>query len=172
MKKTLPHALLIFTIVLLIFSACGQTQEADGFGQDDLAVYLHGTRYYLNMDIQDVIAVLGSDYAFYKSISCEHDGYDKSFLYSNIEFYTYPMPHGDMVFEIFTTDPEASTSRGIRIGATVQDVLDAYGDDGVVSAHEIVYSLPASSEFPVGASLCFDLRDGIVVAFFISARAW
>ena len=172
MKRILLYALLLLTFVPLVLSGCGQAEAADGFTQDDLAIYLSGTRFYLNMDIQNAIAVLGDDYAFYKSISCEHDGYDKSFLYPNIEFYTYPMAHGDIVFEIFTTDPEAATSRGIRIGAAAEDVLAAYGDGGVVTAHEIVYSLPASSEFPVGASLCFDLRDGIVVAFFVTARAW
>ena len=172
MKKALLHALLLLAFVPLIFSACQQAEAADNFSQNDLAIYLDGTRFYLNMDIRNVITVLGDDYAFYKSISCEHDGYDKSFLYSGIEFYTYPMAHGDIVFEIFTTRPEASTSRGIRIGATAADVLAAYGDEGAVTAHEIVYSLSASSEFPVGASLCFDLRDGVVVAFFVTARAW
>jgi len=167
---------ILFTFVVLIpfaLSGCEQdAQAASAFGPDDLTIYLDGTRYYLDMDILDVIAVLGDDYDFAQSISCEHDGYDKSFLYDGIEFYTYPLPHGDIVFEIFTTDPGASTTRGIRIGATAEEVLAAYGSDGVVNDFEIVYSLPACADFPVGASLCFDLRDGVVTAIFATARAW
>ena len=174
MKRILLYALLIFMILIpLALSGCEQnTQATPEFGRDDLTIYLDGTRYDLNMDILDVIAALGDDYDFAQSISCEHDGYDKSFLYTSIEFYTYPLPHGDIVFEIFTTDPEASTTRGIRIGATAEEVLAAYGSDGVVNDFEIVYSLPACADFPVGASLCFDLRDGVVTAIFVTARAW
>ena len=164
---------IILSITLFALSGCGGDGEAaPAFGQDDLSVSLYGTVFYLNMDIQDVIPVLGDDFRYYESISCEHDGMDKSFLYANIHFYTYPLPHGDMVFEIFTEHPGALTSRGIGIGSTVDEVLAAHGSDGVVSEFEIVYSLPPSADFPVGAALCFDLRDGVVVAFYATARAW
>jgi len=164
--------LLSALITLLAFSGCRQAQAATGFGQDDLAIYLDGTRYYLNMDIQDVIAILGYDYIFAQAISCEHDGFDKTFIYDSIEFYTYPLPHGDIVYEIFTTDPSASTTRGVRIGATRDEVLAAHGSEGTVTDHEIVFSLDPSSEFPVGASLCFDLENGVVTAIFVTARSW
>jgi len=173
MKRRAVLVVFVLSIVSFTFAGCaGDAESTPMFGQNDLAVSLYGTVFYLNMDILNVIPVLGEDFEYYESISCEHDGFDKSFIYANIHFYTYPLPHGDMVFEIFTNHPGALTSRGIGIGATVDEVLTAHGSGGVVSAHEIVYSLPPSSDFPVGAALCFDLRDGVVVAFYATARAW
>jgi len=171
MKKATVIVIFLLSITFITLSGCSE-QDSGEFGQHDLAVYLYGTRFYLNMDIQNVIPVLGDNFEYFESISCEHDGFDKSFLYDNIYFFTYPLPHGDMVFEIFADHPEALTSRGIGIGATVDEVLSAHGSNGVISAHEIVFSLPPSAEFPVGAALCFDLHDGRVVAFYATARAW
>ena len=68
-RSCLLLAILLLCVCFLLWSCSGQAKPTE-FGPDDLALYLNDHRFYLYMDIQDVIAILGEDYEFAQAISC------------------------------------------------------------------------------------------------------
>jgi len=168
MKKTV---LFIYLIVLLAAAGCGQgNPAAPGFGREDLFLNVDGTRFFLHIDIETVFAALGDNYEYSEARSCDHDGMDKTFIYDTAHFYTFPLPKGDTVSEIFTSDLAVATSKGIRVGDGKEDVMAAYGDDCEDTGFQLIYNLPGGSD--EGGSLCFDLEDGVVVAIYITTRVF
>lgn len=170
MKRIFPAIALILCVLLITAGCRREASPAPGFGKEDLSLIIGGTGYGLNTDIETVIAGLGSDYAYSEAISCDHDGLDKTFAYDIAQFYTYPLPEGDLVCEIYTESPDVSASGGIRVGAAKEDVLAVYGGDCEDTGYQLVYSLPASRETVDGGSLCFDMEDGAVKAIYITTR--
>jgi hypothetical protein len=164
MKRIVLSALLTAIIIL---SGCGQSP---GFSQADLYLDVGGTDYALDVDIEEVISGLGEDYDYSEAKSCDYEGLDKTYLYPVAEFYTYPHSEGDMVNEIYTDDPGVSTSKGVRVGASKEDVLASYGTDCEDTGYQLIYKLPGKQGTPEGGSLCFDLADGAVTAIYITAR--
>ena len=163
--------LLIAVAALIMTAGCGQdNSSAAGFTQEDLYLDIEGTPYRLNMTIETVIANLGADYAYSEGRSCDYDGLDKKFIYEIAEFYTWPMPEGDLVNEIYTQSPAVSTSKGIAVGATKEDVLVGYGEECEDTGFELIYRLPDSDQTPARGSLCFDIEDGVVKAIYITAQ--
>lgn len=150
-------------IALIMVTACGRSgQAATGFSPEDLYLRINETRYHLNVNIEAVIADLGSDYEYAEGKSCDYDGLDKTFLYEVAEFYTWPMPEGDLVNEIYTQSPSVTTSKGIAAGAAKEDVLAAYGE-----AEDTGYQLIYRAE---EGSLCFDLENDVVTAVSVTRQ--
>ena len=62
--------------------------------------------------------------------SCAFDGMDIVFRYPGVDLYTYPVGDDDFVYNIaFFDDTVRTAEGGIRLGSSLQDVLDVYGDD-------------------------------------------
>ena len=157
-------SLFMISLFILLAVACGQdTSLRPGFGREDLYLLIGSAQYSLNMDIEKVIADFGPDYDYAEARSCDYDGLDKSFLYDHAEFYTFPLKEGDRVSDIYSSSPDASTSKGIRVGAEKADVFAFYGEDCEDTGYQLIYAIE-------GGSLCFDMEDGVVKAFYITAR--
>ena len=60
--------------------------------------------------------------------SCAFVGEDKQFIYDFATIYTYPMDGVDMINEIYIYGGEYTTSRGIGLGATIDEVKAEYGE--------------------------------------------
>jgi len=170
MKKTVLYLFLV--AALLFTSGCGQADSpAPGFTREDLYLNIDGAQYRCNINIETVISGLGSDYEYSEAMSCDYDGLDKTYIYETAEFYTWPMPDGDLVNEVYTESPAVSTSKGISVGATREEVLAAYGEHFEDANSLLVYRLSDSREPADSAALCFDLEDGMVRAIFITMQA-
>ena len=164
MKRILLFMIMIAALTIL--AGCGEgISSSPGFSADDLFLSIDGKQYGLDVNIETVIAGLGDDYEYSQAISCDYDGLDKTYIYDLAEFYTYPLPEGDVVSEIYTKDLSVSTSKGIVVGASKEEVLAGYGDRCEDTGYQLVYKLPDSRE-----SLCFDLENGVVTAFYITTR--
>ena len=162
----MKQRLYIIAVVLVFLTtvACGQDSSRSlGIGQEDLYLNVGSARYGLNINIENVIADFGEDYEYAEAMSCDYDGLDKTFIYDMAEFYTFPLQDGDTVSEIYSDSPEASTSRGIRVGAAKGDVLAVYGQPTEDTDYQLIYAIE-------GGSLCFDLHDGVVKGFYITVR--
>jgi len=84
----------------------------------------------LNENITYVIAGAGEPIGVLELPSCAFDGMDRVFRYPGADLYTYPVGGDDFVYNIAFFDSTARTAEGgIRLGLSLQDVLDAYGDD-------------------------------------------
>ena len=129
----------------------------------DLYLNISGAAYTLRSNIDTVFAKLGSDYQYAEAIACDHDGMDKTFTYSSAEFYTWPLPEGDLLCEIYSTSPSAKTSRGVTVGAGKDAVLAAYGSTAEITDSQILYRVG-------GDTLYFDMQNGVVTGICVTAQ--
>jgi hypothetical protein len=160
--------LIVFAAIILIFTAAGctgGTSSSPGITEQDLFLYIDGAPYRLGINIESVIADFGGGYKYAEARSCDYDGLDKTFIYEMAEFYTFPLSNGDMVSEVYSDNPLASTSKGIRVGSSKEEVLKAYGSDGEYDGYQLIYALE-------GGSLCFDLDGGAVTGFYVTRRVF
>ncbi len=105
-----------------------------------MAVVINGKAYPVRVDSAEVLSVLGDGYTYGETVSCVYDGYDKTFAYDGITVSTVPDGGSDII-EMFTiTGAAYTTTRGITVGATRDEVIAAYGenyfDDGYLTYTE------------------------------------
>jgi len=87
-----------------------------------------GTLIELDTDITYVLSALGEPLGVFERPSCAFDGMDIIYGYSDVEIFTYPKGDTNHVHTInFINDSPRTAEGGIRMGATLQEVLDAYG---------------------------------------------
>ena len=60
--------------------------------------------------------------------SCAFKGDDKEFTYDGISIYTNPLGDQDVWYEAYITGGDWTTTRGIGIGSSREEVLAAYGE--------------------------------------------
>ena len=70
-----------------------------------------------------------------------------------------------MVTEIYTQDPSVTTSKGLAVGATREEVIAAYGQPDEDDGYTLIYRLSNEVGEP---SLCFDLDGDQVMAIFLT----
>ncbi len=96
----------------------------------DMAVVIGGVTYPVRVDSSAVIEALGGrdGCEYEETVSCVYKGYDKSFDFGGIKVSTVPVDDVDII-EMFTLrSKDYTTPRGIAVGATRQQVIDAYGE--------------------------------------------
>lgn len=159
-------ALIIAAVLLLILPVGCGGDPAPGFTKNDTYLTINGTEYRCHEVIDTVIASMGEEYQYAEGRSCDYDGLDKIFGYPVAEFYTWPLDAGDTVNEIYTESNLVTTSRGLTVGASREDVLAAYGDKCLDVSDQLIYQIEGD-----GLYLTFDLEGGIVKAISLSASA-
>lgn len=161
----------VLVMIALSISACQRNgSAAPRFTEKDLYLNINGAQYRINMNMEEVTAQLGTDYDYAEAKSCDYDGLDKTFIYEIVEFYTYPMPEGDLINEIYSESPSVSTSKGISVGATKEDVLDSYGGSCEDTGDRLTYKLTDTSGEGGTGALCFDIEEDAVRAISITVR--
>jgi len=113
-------------------SASADDEAADGESQEpDVFFFKIGDAVVnLNENITYVIERAGQPLGELRLPSCAFDGDDIVFSYPGANLYTYPVGDDDFVYNIALIDSTIRTAEGgIRLGSSLQDVLDAYGDD-------------------------------------------
>lgn len=164
MRKRL---LMVFCSIVMLttFAGCSGQQEAAGLSETDLSLTVAGQTFDCDTNIETVIDALGEDYDYAEGKSCAYDGLDKTYGYEMTTFYTNPLEAGDIVTEIYTQDSDVTTTRGISVGASRQQVLDAYGEPDEDDGYTLYYRV---SEEPGEPSLCFDMEGDTVFAIFLT----
>lgn len=155
MRRMLPAA----AALMLLLSGCSSGQGS--FSVDDLSLTVEGQSFDCETNIETVINALGEDYTYAEGRSCAYDGLDKTYAYSMAEFYTNPLPEGDIVTEIYTVDPSVTTTKGLGIGATRDEVVAAYGKPDEDDGYTLYYRVSDEAGEP---ALCFDLDGDTVTA--------
>lgn len=85
----------------------------------------------MKQDASEVLSVLGKAVSFYEAQSCKHQGKEKVFTYEGFELSTYPSGNADYVKSIWFLGEETQTPEGIHIGSSIEDMVEAYGEDYV-----------------------------------------
>ena len=102
-----------------------------------------------------ILDALGPWSNYAESPSCAFEGMDKVYTYAGFEIETYCLGGGDYIAAIHLLDDSVATQKGIRIGSSAQEVLNAYGTPTSQNDTSIVYSAK-------GMKLQFLLRGGAV----------
>ncbi|MBQ8431914.1 MAG: hypothetical protein IJX28_03425 [Clostridia bacterium] len=152
MIKKIVAVLILLSTVCFLLVGCG----TEGTAQDVTYTFAVGsTTVAIDAPAASLLEALGawSDYA--ESPSCAFEGMDKVYTYASFELETYCLGGVDYIAAVHLLDDSVTTRKGIRIGSTAQEVLDAYGTPASQSDAAIVYTA-------TGMKLQFLLRDGVV----------
>ena len=95
---------------------------------------------FMNTDVAPVIASLGEAMHYFEAESCAFKGLDKVYTYPGFEITTYPLDDKDYVSAINVMDDTVSTPEGIYLGASVNDMIAAYGDNYIESTGSYTYT--------------------------------
>ena len=132
------------------------------FNENDMIFVYNGVSYPISTEAQPLLDVFGSDYEEITAPSCSFDGEDKQFIYDFATVYTYPVDGVDLLNEIYVYDGDFTTNRGISLGDTLDDVIEAYGEGGFEDGTSYVYALSGDPEDMQSQRLYFELTDGVV----------
>jgi len=132
------------------------------FSEADMVFVNNGAGYPISTDVTPLLNLFGEGYEVIAAPSCAFTGEDKQFIYDFATIYTYPMDGIDMINEIYIYGGEYTTSRGIGIGATLDEVKAAYGDTGFQEGNSYVYVVSGTMENTSSPKLYFELTDGVV----------
>ncbi|HHT88759.1 MAG TPA: hypothetical protein GX002_07105 [Clostridiales bacterium] len=109
-------------------------KEPSGYGFE-----YNGVVIYMNTDAAPVIEALGEYQHYFEAESCAFKGLDKTYTYPGIEINTYPLEDKDYISTIDLMDDTVSTPEGVYLGATVDDMIAAYGVDYIESSGSYTY---------------------------------
>ena len=173
MKHSLSILLALAAALTVSLSGCsGSSTSADAsFSDSDLILNIGGDSYTCAVGIDTVTGALGEAYEYAEGLSCAYDGLDKTFTYEEATFYTNPMERGDTVSEIYTESADVTTSKGITVGATKDEVLAAYGDSAEDAGNMLIYRGDGQMGTAEGAALCFEMQGDTVAAIFLTLEA-
>jgi hypothetical protein len=95
----------------------------------------------MNTDAAPITEALGEPVEYFEAASCAFQGLDKIYYYNGFELSTYPSEDKDMISTVNLLDDSVTTDQGIYLGATLDEVIAAYGDDYVQSMDSYTYLL-------------------------------
>lgn len=110
----------------------------------------------IDQNMSEVLDALGEANSYFEAASCAFEGLDKTYTYSGFVITTRPDGDEDFVNSILLTDDSVTTTEGVYIGATQDEVLDTYGDTQVEN-DVIQYTLG-------NTTLNFVLQDETVIS--------
>jgi hypothetical protein len=153
MKKRLVIALCI-ALGAVMLAACGgsgsdsangtdaaQTQDTvSDAATDGYSYVLNGTTLAMNAQMAPAVEALGDPDSYFESESCAFQGLDKVYTYGSVKVTTYPLEEVDYIYSIELMDDTVSTTEGISIGASKDDVTGTYGDASETTDTSLIYT--------------------------------
>ena len=143
----------------LLQSDAGTVEEkanADGF-----VLIVPGVRESVTLspdvDMNEVLRLLGDAYSYYEAPSCAFHGLDKIYTYNDFEIDTYPDGETDRIYLITLLSDLIGTPEGLMIGLPEADIVALYGEPQEKKGNEYMYQ-KGKSKLGVVA------KDGYVVA--------
>lgn len=134
----------------------------------DMGLCIDGTWFPIVNDFDGGLhQLLGEELDMMAAPSCAFKGDDKEFVFDGMSIYTNPLGDMDVWMEAYITGGDWTTARGIGIGATVDDILAAYGENYY---HEggnediMTYSISGKPNDYASPCTIFTLEDGAVIA--------
>ncbi len=164
----------IITALALMLASCSvpaaQTGESakPGFSENDLVFVYNGAQFPLCSDVAPLLEALGSGYKMTAAESCVYKGDDKWFYYPDEEMpdimvATNPIEGKDVFYLIEIYGEDYATSKGIKVGSTLDEVKAAYGGGGFELDGAYVYFLSGDSEDIKSRQLSFEHDEAGVV---------
>jgi hypothetical protein len=131
----------------------------------DIGLLLKGAWYPILTDTQTLREALGEPAALNAAPSCVFVGEDKEFVYEGLTFFTNPVGDQDIWFEAQLTSNAYATSRGIRVGDTLDMLKEAYGDRCYWEGETILtYSVSGIEGDYVSPCIMFEIVDDVIAS--------
>ena len=116
-------------------------------------------------DAAELIEALGDDHEVHSAPSCVFEGYDREFAYDGYYVFTNPDGDRDLWYSVYLMSDTYSTARGIRVGSTLDEIIDAYGERYFWEGENILtYSISGIEGDIASPCIQFTFDDGIVSA--------
>jgi hypothetical protein len=152
-RRMIMRKVFLFILVAMLLTGCGakedpidnkednsdQNQEDTVKEPSGFSFEYNDVSIYMNTDVAPVIDSLGEALHYFEAESCAFKGLDKKYTYPGFEITTYPLDDKDYVSVVYLMDDTVSTPEGIYLGSTVNDMIEAYGNDYVKSAESYTY---------------------------------
>jgi hypothetical protein len=126
----------------------GETPEGFTFEADGVTIPL-------DVDAAPIIEALGEPVEYFEAASCAFQGLDKIYTYNGFEINTYPKEDKDYISTVYFLDDSVATDEGIYLGASLDEITAAYGEDYTQEVNEYTYTLGQTK-------LCFIIEGGSV----------
>jgi len=152
-------------VLLFAFSACGDKEQA-GFSESDLIFEYNGEAFALDSDASLLVAALGEGYEFSEAVSCAYKGMDKTYSFGDIDIYTYPLDDIDRIDEIYIMSDKYSTKKGITVGSTLDDIVEAYGESYTDLGGGMLVIAPEGTPEDTSAPCIYFIMDSDTVVEF------
>jgi hypothetical protein len=98
-----------------------------------------GVEISVDANFAPILAELGEPNNYFEAPSCAFEGLDKIYTYSGFTVNTYPQGDDDFVSSIVLNDDSVTTTEGVYIGGTVDDMENAYGAAAVTDSGQFIY---------------------------------
>jgi hypothetical protein len=116
-------------------------KSGDGFTAADLTCEINGKKIDLNEDMSSVLSKLGEAKNVTSEQSCHgKTGEDKTYEYNGFTIYTYPGGGNDLVLEVNVLSSAVPTSKGIKVGSSLNDITAVYGNGYTTDGNYIIFS--------------------------------
>ncbi len=160
--------LLVSIALICCLVACGtadqpldssdNTASADSNAEKSEHIFVYnGVNVSVNDEMSELLSKLGEPKSYFEAASCAFDGLDKTYTYSGFVITTRPEGEKDYVNSILLTDDSVTTTKGVYIGSSREDVVAAYGESSGVVSSKLTYS-------DGGVSLNFIIENGKVIS--------
>jgi hypothetical protein len=161
--KKIAGFLMLIVLVCGLFLGCGAAKPADMSLEKDMGITVSGTWYPIHQDAAPLLEAIGEDFELYAAPSCLFAGDDKEFSYDSCSVFTNPDGDKDIWYIIDLKDGTYSTSRGIHVGSTKDELIAAYGEKFYwESDYQMTYSISGVQGDLTSPCIIFDLADDVV----------
>lgn len=126
MKKAFAFVLAIWAMACII--GCSPDEA---MATTEPGFRISGANFDLTLDApaEPILDALGEPKSYTEAASCAFEGLDKTYYYGSFYLTTYPAGDGDRISSVWFADDTVSTEEGIAIGASREEVEQAYGSD-------------------------------------------
>lgn len=109
------------------------------FSSSDAAVNIKGQRIKANTDYNKYASALGNANSVQQAPSCHYSGMDNIYYYSGFTIYTYLKDSQEIIYDIEVTSSSYKTTKGVKVGDSVDTVKQTYGAPAIDTADYIEY---------------------------------
>lgn len=113
----------------------GEEAQTEGFNFE-----ANGVTIPMNVDAAPILEALGEETEYFEAASCAFQGLDKIYTYNGFEINTYPVGEQDYIASVYFLDDSVTTQEGIYLGASLEEVIAAYGEDYTENSGEYTYT--------------------------------
>ncbi len=111
------------------------------FEDSDMILTYNGQSISVDMSMSDILALIGDPYDYQSNLGCYNEWNDEVYIYNDIQVDANTYDGNIYEARIITIlNSNVSTSKGIVIGSTVQDMENAYGTQYMDMGNMYIYT--------------------------------